>query len=71
VLTPSGFLTEPRQIPNPQYQKAIFGRKLLELGLDSEFIRRVMNRVEESFALERLRASLQAEQFPMPDGMTH
>src|SRR6266567_3584951 len=69
VLTPTGFLTEPRQIPNPLYEKAQFGRKLVELGLTSAFTRRVMNKLEESFSLEELRASLQAEQFRLPDGM--
>jgi predicted GH43/DUF377 family glycosyl hydrolase len=63
VFTPTGFLTEPRQIPNPLYQKALFGRKLSELGLTGEFTRRVMNKLGESFALEELRAGLQAEQF--------
>ena len=70
VCTSSGFLTEPRQIPNPRYEKALFGRKLSELGLASEFTRRVMNKLGESFALEELRAGLQAEQFRLPDGMT-
>ena len=42
----------------------------LELGLTGEFTRRVMNKLGESFALEELRASLQAEQFRLPDGMT-
>jgi predicted GH43/DUF377 family glycosyl hydrolase len=70
VLTPTGFLTEPRQLPNPLYEKALFGRKLSELGLTGEFTRRVMNKLGESFALEELRASLKAEQFCRPDGMT-
>ena len=61
VLTPTGFLTEPRQIPNPQYEKTLFARKLFELGLTSEFTRRVMNKLGESFALEDLRANLEAE----------
>src|SRR4029077_7114906 len=69
VLPPTGFLTEPRQIPNPVYEKALFARKLTELGLTSEFARRIMNNLGESFALEELRASLQAEQFRLPDGM--
>jgi hypothetical protein len=42
VLPPAGFLTEPRQIPNPHYDKALFERKLFELGLTSEFTRRAM-----------------------------
>ena len=70
VLTPTGFLTEPRQIPNPRYEKALFARKLSELGLTGEFTRRVMNKLGESFRLEELRASLQTEQFRLPDGMT-
>jgi predicted GH43/DUF377 family glycosyl hydrolase len=70
VLTPSGFLTEPRQLPNPRYEKALFGRKLSELGLTGEFTRRVMNRLGESFALEELRVGLKAEQDHLPDGMT-
>jgi len=70
VLPPKGFLTEPRQVPNPWYEKALFERKLTELGLTGEFTRRVMHRLGESFALEDLRAGLQAEQFRLPDGMS-
>ncbi len=70
VLAPHGFLTEPSQIPNPLYEKPLFGRKLSELGLNGEFTRRVMNRLGDSFELEELRAALQAEQFRLPDGMT-
>jgi predicted GH43/DUF377 family glycosyl hydrolase len=70
VLPATGFLTEPRQTPNPRYEKDLFGRKLCELGLTGEFPRRVMNRLGESFALEDLRAALQAEQFRLPDGMS-
>jgi predicted GH43/DUF377 family glycosyl hydrolase len=70
ILSTTGFLTEARQIPNPRYEKALFARKLSELGLTGEFTRRVMNKLGESFALEELRASLQTEQFRLPDGMT-
>src|SRR5260370_14843452 len=61
VLTPTGFLTEPRQVPNALYEKALFERKLFELGLSNEFTRRVMNKFGESFALEELRANLEVE----------
>jgi predicted GH43/DUF377 family glycosyl hydrolase len=71
VCTSTGFLTEPRQIPNPNYEKGLFTRKLAELGLTRDFTNRVMNRLGEMFALEELRAGLQAEQFRLPDGMTH
>ena len=69
VCKPTGFLTEPRQIPNPIYEKGLFGRKLVELGLTGEFTQRVMNKIGESFTLEDLRLSLRTEQFRLPDGM--
>ena len=69
VCKPTGFLSEPRQIPNPLYEKGLFERKLFELGLTTEFTRRVMHKLGESFALEDLRINLQAEQFRLPEGM--
>src|SRR5574341_1251870 len=63
VFAPTGFLTEPRQIPNPRYEKALFARKIAELGLAGEFARRVIGKLGESFALEELRAGLKDEQF--------
>jgi predicted GH43/DUF377 family glycosyl hydrolase len=70
VCSPAGFLTEPHQIPNPVYEKGLFERRLVELGLTRELTRRVMNKLGSSFALEELRTSLQSEQFRLPDGMT-
>ena len=71
VQSPGRFLAEPRQIPNPLYEKALFAGKLVELGLTDEFTRRVMNKLGESFALEELRAILDAElrQSRLSDGM--
>src|SRR5207237_8849317 len=59
VLPATDFLTEPRQVPNPQYEKALFKRKLCELGLSGELTRRIMNKLGESCALEALRAGSQ------------
>ena len=70
VFTPSGFLTEPRQIPNPLYEKALFGRKLAELGLTGEFTNRVMDKLGESFAREELAASLKTEQLSLAEDIT-
>jgi predicted GH43/DUF377 family glycosyl hydrolase len=64
IQAPTGFLTEPLQIPNPRYEKALFQRKLLEIGLNDELTFRVMNKLGESFALEELRANLEAEVKP-------
>jgi predicted GH43/DUF377 family glycosyl hydrolase len=69
VCTPTDFLSEPCQMPNPVYEKGMFQRKLTELGLFRDLTSRVMHKLGDSFALEELRASLQAEQFRLPDGM--
>jgi len=61
VLPSTGFLTEPRQIPNPRYDKALFERKLFELRLTNEFTHRAMAKQGESFSLEELHASLGGE----------
>src|SRR5580704_9960536 len=57
VITPTGFLTEPRQVPNLLYEKGLFERKLAEVGLTRDFSRRVLNKLGVSFTLEDLRAS--------------
>ena len=71
VQTATGFLTEPHQIPNPLFEKALFARKLFELGLSNEFTRRVMNKLGESFTLEELRTNLEVEvkQIRQPGGL--
>jgi predicted GH43/DUF377 family glycosyl hydrolase len=61
IMPTSGFLTEPRQVPNLRYEKALFGRKLDELGLNGDFSRRVLEKLPELFGLEDLRLSLLAE----------
>lgn len=68
VSEASGFLTEPRQIPNPRYEKDLFTRTLTELGLTCEFTRQVMSKLGNSFALEDLRVSLRDEKLLAPDG---
>jgi predicted GH43/DUF377 family glycosyl hydrolase len=70
ITPPSGLLSEPRQVPNPRFEKALFRRRLDELGRNSDFTHRVMRYLEENFTLDALRASLQAEQFRSVDGMT-
>ncbi len=63
TCAPTGFLSEPRQIPNPLYETGLFTRKLAELGLNGAFSRRVLKNIEDSFTLEELRVRLSAEQF--------
>jgi hypothetical protein len=57
----TGFLTEPCQIPNSEYEKALFTRKLAELGLTDEFPRRVVSRLGDPFTLQELRGSIDFE----------
>lgn len=61
LMPPARNLTEPRQIPNSEYEKALFARKLLELGLIGEFSRRVMSNLGDQFTLDELRASIDGE----------
>ena len=56
-----GFLTEPRQTPNPLYEKPQFIRKLLELGLTGDFADAAIRNLNDLFTLEELRNSLQTE----------
>src|SRR5207244_2952847 len=52
---PTRFLTEPKQIPNADFEKALFERKLYELNLTSPFSRRVMEELPDKFTMEDLR----------------
>ena len=61
VPSTKGFLTEPQQILNSLYEKGLFARKLHELGLKSEFTRGVLDRLGESFTMDDLRGSVEAE----------
>jgi predicted GH43/DUF377 family glycosyl hydrolase len=54
-------LTEPRQIANTVYEGPLFQRKLWELGLQSDFTSRVLERLGSSFGLTMLRDALAAE----------
>ncbi len=57
----AGLLTEPSQIANTVYEGPLFRRKLAELGLESDFTTRVLQRLGDSFGLEGLRDALEAE----------
>ena len=61
VKSPTGYLSEPRQIPNPRYRKASFIGRLDELDLTNEITRQVMCRLEDSFSLEQLSSAIEAE----------
>ena len=55
-----GSLAEPRKIPNPQYEKRQFTKKLFELGVSGEFTGQILEKLDDLFTLEELERSLVA-----------
>jgi predicted GH43/DUF377 family glycosyl hydrolase len=62
VDEPSRYVTAPDAVPNAEYEKALFHRKLVELGLASRFVERVLNHIADHFTLEELEEALQLVQ---------
>lgn len=58
IVTPTGLLTEPKQIPNALYETPLFTRKLAELGIDCSFTQSVLSRLGSWFTLREIRNSL-------------
>ena len=67
VFKPTGFLNEPHQVPNAAYEKALFGRKLAELGLTGEFATTLMGKLADTFTLDELRAAIKATKLLLVD----
>lgn len=55
---PTRYCLEPEQVPNASFEKALFERKLGELGLAGDFARQALQLLGESFTLEELRGAL-------------
>jgi predicted GH43/DUF377 family glycosyl hydrolase len=62
VHDPNRFVTTPDVVPDAQYEKALFRRKLVELGLCNTFTEHVLSLLKSNFTLEQLSASLQLAQ---------
>jgi predicted GH43/DUF377 family glycosyl hydrolase len=62
LTPPVPFLSEPERVPNALYHKLLFARKLQEAGIEGEFSRFVLKQLPDTFAIERLRAVLEAAQ---------
>src|SRR5947207_358635 len=52
------FVTAARPVADPTYEKALFERKLIELGLLNPFAAGLMGQLDSSFSLEQLRLHL-------------
>ncbi len=61
LAPPVPFVTEPERVPNPAYEKALFGRKLQEAGVQNDFCQRVLGRLPEAFILDDLHRVLAVE----------
>ena len=55
---PSRFVTTPEVIPNPSYEKALFERKLYELGLDNNFAAQIFSALDDDFTLTDLQENI-------------
>jgi predicted GH43/DUF377 family glycosyl hydrolase len=55
ISPPTRYSLEPAQVPSAAYEKAVFERKLQELGLAGDFSREVLAGLEHSFTLAQLR----------------
>ena len=55
---PTRFVTAPEPVPNTLYEKSLFARKLVELGIDSPFADQVLLTVGDQFTHEEIRRSI-------------
>jgi predicted GH43/DUF377 family glycosyl hydrolase len=58
INEPTRFVTAPEQVPNTRYDKHLFARKLIELGLDSPFSDQVLETLGDQFTFEEIRNSI-------------
>jgi predicted GH43/DUF377 family glycosyl hydrolase len=58
LTAPTGFVTAPSVVANSRYEKTLFLRKLLELGLSDGLVDPVFEPLDERFTLGELEASL-------------
>jgi len=58
ISDPTRYSLEPAQVPSASYEKALFARKIGELGLAGDFTRHVLEGLPEAFTLEELRTAI-------------
>ena len=56
---PTGFVTLPQVVPNAEYDKTLFQRKLGEMGIDGGFVESALSRLDDIFTLDQLERSVQ------------
>jgi predicted GH43/DUF377 family glycosyl hydrolase len=58
IEEPTHFVAAPEMVPNTLYEKNLFARKLIELGIDSPFADQVLSTVGDQFTHEDLKRSI-------------
>jgi predicted GH43/DUF377 family glycosyl hydrolase len=58
IHAPTRYSLEPTQVPNASYERALFARKLQELGLEGDFTRQVLEGLGDAFTLDDLSAAI-------------
>ncbi len=54
IITPTRYVTTSENITNPDYEKKLFERKLIELDLLNDFAKQVMSSLEDNFTMADL-----------------
>ena len=63
---PTRFVTAPEQVPNTLYDKTLFFRKLIELGVDGPFTGKVLATLGDQFTLDELQRAIASALHPEP-----
>jgi predicted GH43/DUF377 family glycosyl hydrolase len=56
---PTGFVTLPQVVPNAEYDKTLFDRKLGEMGIDGGFVAAALGKLDDIFTLDQLERSVE------------
>ena len=59
VDKPTGFVTLPQVVPNAEYDKALFHRKLGEMGIDGGFVESTLSKLDDLFTLDQIERAVQ------------
>jgi predicted GH43/DUF377 family glycosyl hydrolase len=71
LTPPVALATEPERVPNVAYDKALFRRKLEELGLEDKSSEHVLAQLGETFTIDELRRLLAVETKGTKDAIAH
>jgi predicted GH43/DUF377 family glycosyl hydrolase len=58
IEAPTRFVTTPQAVPDARYEKTLFRRKLIELGLGNHFTEEVLSQLDPDFTLDQLKAAI-------------